>query len=36
MVIDDGEQLVITRRLGELAGDDPVERDFLRLQVELA
>jgi hypothetical protein len=35
-LVDGGEQLVIPCRLRQLAGDDPVERDFLSLQVELA
>ena len=31
-VVDNGEQFRVACRLGELAGDDPMERDFLDLQ----
>jgi hypothetical protein len=33
---DEREQLVVSGRPCELPGDDPVEGDLLRLQVELA
>ena len=35
-LVDQGEELGIARRLGELSRNDPIEGHLLRLQVELA